>query len=64
VLPQLREWSDFVANLSKLHRQDGFDLLMIDPLAGFLLGGAENYAPAMFDFLLPLQELAESALAI
>jgi hypothetical protein len=62
--PTAEQWRAFVANLGKLHRQDGFDLLMIDPLASFLPGGAENYAPAMLDFLLPLQVLAESGPAI
>ncbi len=62
--PTGAQWLAFVANLAKLHRQGGFDLLMIDPLASFLPGSAETYAPAMLDFLLPLQELAESGPAI
>jgi hypothetical protein len=62
--PTLTQWQAFVANLDALRREAGFDLLMIDPLAGFLPGGAENYAPAMLDFLLPLQALAEAGPAV
>lgn len=62
--PTLAQWQAFVANFAALHQQDGFDLLVIDPLAGFLPGGAENYAPAMLDFLLPLQQLAETGPAV
>ncbi len=62
--PTLAQWQALVANLAALHRQEGFDLLLIDPLAAFLPAGAENYAPAMLDFLLPLQELAEAGPAV
>jgi hypothetical protein len=60
VRPSVSQWQSFVTNLTRLHQQEPFGLLMIDPLAGFLPGGAENYAPAMLDFLLPLQMLAEA----
>jgi hypothetical protein len=62
--PSFAEWRTFVANLARLHRQQAYDLLLIDPLASFLPGNAENHAPAMLDFLLTLQELAEAGLAI
>jgi hypothetical protein len=62
--PTLAQWQAFVARLTALHRETCFDLLMIDPLASFLPGGAENYAPAMLDFLLPLQALAEAGPAV
>jgi hypothetical protein len=62
--PTTAQWIAFVANLARLHRQERFDLLVIDPLAGFLPGSAETYAPAMLDFLLPLQELAEAGTAV
>ena len=52
--PSFTEWFSFVANLARLHRHEGFDLLTIDPMASFLPGNAENHAPAMLDFLLPL----------
>jgi hypothetical protein len=64
IRPTLAQWQAFVANLAELYRQEPFDLLLIDPLAGFLPGGAENYAPAMLDFLLPLQELAQAGPAV
>jgi hypothetical protein len=62
--PTIAQWQAFVANLAELYRQEPFDLLVIDPLAGFLPGGAENYAPAMLDFLLPLQEVAQTGVAV
>lgn len=64
IRPSQAQWLAFVAGLSRLHEQERFDLLLIDPLAGFLPGNAENHAPAMLDFLLPLQQLAEAGPAI
>ncbi len=64
IRPSQAQWLAFVAGLTRLHQQERFDLLLIDPLAGFLPGNAENYAPAMLDFLLPLQQLAEAGPAI
>lgn len=62
--PTQAQWLAFIAGLARVHREEGFDLLLIDPLAGFLPGNAENHAPAMLDFLLPLQQLAEAGPAI
>src|SRR5207248_9956355 len=62
--PTLSQWRSFVTSLAALYQQEPFDLLLIDPLASFLPSGAENYAPAMLDFLLPLQVLAEAGPAI
>jgi hypothetical protein len=64
IRPSQAQWLALVASLSRLHQQQGFDLLLIDPLANFLPGCAENHAPAMLDFLLPLQQLAEAGVAI
>src|SRR5947209_2661876 len=36
--PTFAQWSAFVTNLAKLHRQEAFDLLAIDPMASFLPG--------------------------
>jgi hypothetical protein len=47
-----------VASLEKLHRSEGVELVVIDPLATLLPGYAETSAPKLLDCLLPLQALA------
>ena len=64
VRPTQAQWLDFVGGLARVLEQEAFDLLLLDPLASFLPGNAENHAPAMLDFLLPLQQLAETGPAI
>src|SRR5262249_38293675 len=58
------QWFSLVANLEKLHRREGLDLVVIDALATLLPGYAENYAPKLLDCLLPLQELANLGPAV
>ena len=56
--PSDAQWLSLVANLEKLHRSEGLDLVVIDALATLLPGYAETCAPKLLDCLLPLQALA------
>jgi hypothetical protein len=62
--PTLAQWLAFAAALSRLHREEPFDLLLLDPIADFLPGNATRYAPALLDCLVPLQELTAAGAAI
>jgi hypothetical protein len=62
--PTDAQWLALVAALEAMHRQEGFDLVMIDPLATLLPGYAETCAPKMLDCLLPLQALANLGPAV
>jgi hypothetical protein len=56
--PTEAQWFALVASLEKLHRSEGVELVVIDPLATLLPGYAETSAPKLLDCLLPLQALA------
>ena len=58
--PKPAQWLAFATALTRLHREEPFDLLLLDPLVGFL----PSTAPALLDCLLPLQELAAAGTAI
>jgi hypothetical protein len=62
--PSDQQWFALVAGLEALHRSEGLDLVMIDPLATLLPGYAETCAPKMLDCLLPLQALANQGPAV
>ena len=62
--PTEAQWLDFIARLSAVHRQEGFDLLVLDTLATLLPGYAESSAPKLLDCLLPLQDLAQGGAAV
>jgi hypothetical protein len=47
-----------------MRRQEGFDLLMLDPLATLLPGHAESSPQHLLDCLLPLQQLAQQGPAV
>jgi hypothetical protein len=58
------QWLSLVASVEALHRREGLDLVVIDPLATLLPGYAEACAPKMLDSLLPLQALANLGPAV
>lgn len=58
------QWFSLVAGLEALHRQEGLDLVVIDPLATLLPGYGETCAPKLLDSLLPLQALAHLGPAV
>lgn len=62
--PTAEQWFALIARLEALHRQEPFDLVVIDPLATLLPGYAESLAPQMLDCLLPLQALANQGPAV
>jgi hypothetical protein len=64
VRPTEAQWFSLVANLEKLHRREGLDLVVIDALATLLPGYAETCAPKLLDCLLPLQALANLGTAV
>jgi molybdopterin-guanine dinucleotide biosynthesis protein len=62
--PTRAQWTALIDHLDSVRRQDGLDLVVIDPLATLLPGHAENSAPQMTDCLLPLQHLAAQGPAV
>ena len=62
--PTDAEWFALIAGLEALHRQEPFDLVVLDALATLLPGYAETCAPKMLDCLLPLQSLANLGPAV
>jgi RecA-family ATPase len=62
--PTAAQWLDLVGQVATLQGEHGFALLVIDPLASFLPGRAENDAAAVLAALLPLQRLTTAGLAV
>jgi hypothetical protein len=62
--PRPDDWLAFLDHLLVLRTQHPLDLFVIDPLASFLPGRAENLAGSMLDALLPLQRLTAAGLAV
>jgi hypothetical protein len=62
--PRREDWLALIGFLDDLRARDGFDLLVIDPLASFLPGRTENGAGGMMDTLLPLQKLTAEGVAV
>jgi AAA domain len=62
--PTTAQWSSLIAHVESVHRREALDLVMIDPLATFLPGHAENSPQQLLDCLLPLQELATRGPAV
>lgn len=62
--PTDAQWLALVASLEKLHRSEGVELVVIDPLATLLPGYAEISAPKLLDCLLPLQAVADLGPAV
>ena len=58
--PTEAQWFSLIANIEKLHRREGLELVVIDPLATLLPGYAETCGPKMLDCLMPLQALAKT----
>lgn len=58
------QWLGLIAGLEALHRQEPFDLVVIDALAALLPGYAETCGPMLLDCLLPLQKLANLGPAV
>lgn len=63
-LPTDAEWQSIIAGMESLHRQQGLDLVVIDPLTTLLPGQAETFGPKLIACLLPLQKLASEGPAI
>jgi hypothetical protein len=62
--PTLAGWEALIDSLRELKAIEGLDLVVIDPLAGFLPGRSENEAGLMLEFLLPLQRLTAAGVAV
>src|SRR5262249_13030982 len=62
--PTLDQWHGLIDAMLALQRQEGLDLLVIDPLAVFLPGNNENTARAMLDCLIPLRDLTRRGVAV
>jgi hypothetical protein len=62
--PTAEQWRALVAHIDALHQRHGFALLVIDALAEFLPGRAENDAAAVLAALLPLQLLTSAGVAV
>ncbi len=62
--PSPADWRGLLDSLLVLRREEGLDLVAIDPLAVFLPTGNENSATAMMDCLLPLQDLTAAGLCL
>jgi hypothetical protein len=62
--PQPEDWSALLDHLVELHRSEGLDLVVVDPLASFLPTRSENAAGDMLDALLPLQRLTGENVAV
>jgi hypothetical protein len=62
--PLLQEWEAFVDGIAALHAQRDFQLVLIDPLAAFFPGRAENNAGCMLEALAPLKQLTRRTLAV
>ena len=62
--PRPVQWLRLVDDVSALHREHGFELLAVDPLASFLPCRSENHADAMLDALLPLQRLTKEGVSV
>jgi hypothetical protein len=60
----MQQWRHLIAAMLELHRKEGLDLLVIDPLAVFLPGSSENLAGMMTECLLPLRELTDRGVAV
>src|SRR4029077_9289875 len=62
--PTMAQWRELIAGMLVLRRQEGLDLVVIDPLAVFLPAPSENAAGSMVDSLLPLRELTAEGLSV
>ncbi len=62
--PTPPQWFSLLHHLENVHRQEGLDLVMIDPMATLLPGHAESSPKHLLDCLLPLQELANRGPAV
>jgi hypothetical protein len=62
--PTWADWEALIDSLCELRATEGLDLVVIDPLAGFLPGRSENEAGLMLEFLLPLQRLTAAGVAV
>ncbi|MCE9534636.1 MAG: helicase RepA family protein, partial [Planctomycetes bacterium] len=57
-------WLAYLDQLVERHRQQPFDLAVIDPLSSFLPNRAENDAGSMLQTLLPLQRLTSEGICV
>jgi hypothetical protein len=62
--PNREQWAGLVAALVHLRSTEGLDLVVIDPLANFLVGGSENVADSLLAFLLTLQDLTRLGVSV
>jgi hypothetical protein len=62
--PTLDGWLALMDHLLDLRREQGLDLVVIDPLAEFLPGRSESEAGAVLDALAPLARLTDAGLAV
>jgi hypothetical protein len=63
-LPTDAQWQSLIAAVEELHRAQGLELVVIDPLATLLPSGAESCGPKLLACLLPLQKLASQGPAV
>jgi hypothetical protein len=62
--PTKTQWRALIDALLELHRNEGLDLVVIDPLAVFLPGNSENLAGVMTESLMPLRELTARGVGV
>jgi hypothetical protein len=62
--PRPDEWAAFVEGIAELRDRRAFSLVLIDPLAAFFPGRAENNAGCMLEALAPLRQLTRRGLGV
>jgi len=62
--PTPHQWQALIDTLADLRREQGIDLVAIDPLATFLPNRNENVASLMLEALLPFQKLTALGTAV
>lgn len=62
--PTLDHWRGLVSAMLEIHRREGLDLVVIDPLAVFFPAHSENLAAVMMETILPLSELTARGIAV
>jgi hypothetical protein len=60
----LQTWRALVDHLARLGKQEAIDLVVIDPLAQFLPGAAENSSCAILDALQPFEQLTAAGQSV
>jgi hypothetical protein len=62
--PSMAQWLGLMDAMLDLHRREGLDFVVVDPLTVFLPAHSENIAGVMTDCLLPLRDLTAEGLGV